>query len=75
MKLTPWFPGHIKPVRKGVYRVVFWSEEYTSHCYWDGEFWRNSYCNADHKEAIYMAFVFKQNKNPKQQMPWRGVAK
>jgi hypothetical protein len=36
--LTPWFPHHIKPVRRGVYRVRNMINA-TGYAYWDGSRW------------------------------------
>jgi hypothetical protein len=33
-KLTPWFPGHIKPVRPGVYQRAS-----LTYSYWTGAHW------------------------------------
>jgi hypothetical protein len=66
-KLTPWFPGHIKPLRVGVYerqRAAFW----TIFSYWDGKRWGFNHDTAadalrDRKFHSYS-----------QGMPWRGLA-
>jgi hypothetical protein len=40
MKLTPWYPGNIKPVREGWYEVRC---EFKNVCggmhYWNGKWW------------------------------------
>ena len=40
-KLTPWYPPHIKPVRKGVYEthVPAWGYNVGLFSYWDGSRW------------------------------------
>lgn len=39
-KLTPWFPGHIKPVRVGVYQLPSGGgEKETGFQYWNGSAW------------------------------------
>ena len=37
MKLTDWFPGHIKPVRKGVYIASVGRNKF--YRYWNGRWW------------------------------------
>lgn len=39
MKLTPWYPGHVKPVRVGVYAVAFKSKEQPMFSNWNGKYW------------------------------------
>jgi len=39
MKLTKWYPGHIKPVRVGVYQKHIDFNVPYFYSYWDGEFW------------------------------------
>ncbi len=36
-KLTPWFPGHIKPVRPGVYETT--AQAAPCFQFWNGHFW------------------------------------
>lgn len=36
MKKTPWFPGHVKPARKGVYERKGFGGTYSE---WDGKRW------------------------------------
>ena len=38
-KYTPWFPGHIKPVRAGVYQQKS-HKGLVGYQRWDGEQWR-----------------------------------
>ena len=38
MKKTPWFPAHIKPVRKGRYEVAFTTGG-SAEAVWTGEAW------------------------------------
>jgi len=46
-KMTNWFPPHIKPVRKGVYQIMYtgvgWSES-QDHLYatWNGLRWSSA---------------------------------
>jgi hypothetical protein len=68
-KLTPWFPGHIKPVRKGVYMQRDGVGEDTGYQYWDGALWSiwhptiNGAANAKHKAG-------RMHQDDK----WRGLA-
>ena len=39
-KLTPWFPGDVKPAHIGVYERPIGSV--TRYSYWDGKTWRCS---------------------------------
>lgn len=38
MKVTQWFPGLVKPARKGLYQVLMprSGEDSVEWCYWDG---------------------------------------
>lgn len=38
-KFTPWFPGDVKPVRKGVYQQISGIGREVGYQYWDGYFW------------------------------------
>ena len=66
-KLTPWFPGDVKPVRVGHYERD-----------WDGDgnalklspdFW-----NGDSWEAVYFVGDRERSKYTPQDHPWRGLA-
>lgn len=65
-KLTPWFPGDVKPVRPGVYLRELGGEPYYSR--WDGFSWKFS------QKTIRMAAREKQT-SLNQGTPWRGLAK
>ena len=72
MKLTPWFPASVVPVRVGVYEVRDQHID-TSHCfaYWDGDrfgfrVW-NSPKNAAHP------IVRKLSTSLPMRTEWRGV--
>ena len=73
MKLTPIFPAHIKPVRKGVYRtpvkkpyghIVRWS-------YWNGKTW------GCYEETQKAAYCYKNNnlEFAYQHKRWQGILK
>lgn len=58
-KLTPWFPGSVKPVRRGLYERKN-SLYGTKMGYWNGHEWRDS---------CLCCISFNQERE------WRGVAK
>ena len=66
MKLTPWFPGTVKPVRVGVYERLYNTQ--TFYCLWDGEYW---HVWATTQVAAEKVFGFSAYQN----FPWRGVMK
>lgn len=60
MKLTDWYPGEIKPVRKGWYEHLYpWTPEDIDKYWWDGGNWM-------HKPNGLIA--------ADQTRPWRGLA-
>lgn len=74
MKLTPWFPGAVKPVRVGVYEreyPLIPSDEGTVHlyCYWSGNKW--STWALSPKDAFNLWYTV----GALQDLPWRGVLK
>ena len=74
MKLTPWFPGTVKPVRVGVYERDF-SGTYAGnlpglhYCYWNGKFW--GLYGTNPKIAVW----YQDKPSLNQNFPWRGVEK
>lgn len=73
MKLTPWYPPNIKPVRPGVYEAQWGSSklwEDWPYSYWTGEEWANS--GATPEEALRLKnWTLGANQSKK----WRGLAK
>jgi hypothetical protein len=70
MKLTPWFPGTVKPVRVGVYErqySLMWSTRL--YCYWNGIRW------SPVATSIQEAEELKPFASASQDLPWRGVLK
>lgn len=68
LKLTPWFPGHIKPERVGVYQQYNgWGE--IGYQRWDGRRW-HSWSNTPNGAAntVFLAALSFQNDK------WRGLA-
>lgn len=66
MKLTLWFPGHVKPVREGVYERRIGNNSVYS--LWDGVWWRT--CKNNPHEAACQASI-----SWWPDAPWRGVEK
>jgi len=67
-KMTPWFPPHIKPARKGVYEVKFTPKGlYESYFYamWNGKRWSRV---ATYEEMA----LFHSNFDALQNKYWRG---
>ena len=70
MKLTPWFPGTVKPVRVGVYeRQYSLMRSERLYCHWDGKVW--STWARTPRVALKDAFMSSMFQN----LPWRGVMK
>ena len=71
MKLTEWYPAHIKPVRVGVYNVETWANPDSPwFSYWDGNIF-NYYCN-----SVDDAFRNRRKWGcGKATSQWRGIAK
>lgn len=74
-KLTPWFPGDVKPVRSGVYFVRQLSNDcksgdviFEGYCYWSGVRWGSVTLEKAHAKKLAVPPGF-QNK------PWRGLTK
>lgn len=68
MKLTPWYPGNVKPVRVGVYERKYPSFFLPVFCKWNGDIW---FCGSSDVEFA------NQDRIPTtlQSLPWRGIAK
>lgn len=65
--LTPWFPGHVKPARPGVYMryFIYCSGQYFS--LFDGQRWRYGSDHSDRAAA-------KTDTSSVQDLRWRGLA-
>jgi len=63
MKLTPWFPKTVKPIRPGVYQVDYAG----NYSYWTGDSWCLSICDR------HSAFRIRQPSRI-QDRTWRGLA-
>jgi hypothetical protein len=69
MILTDWFPGSVKPVRKGVYQreYIYGKAKLSMYCHWDGKRWLAGGQIVDGAEHHFPA--------PNQSLRWRGVLK
>lgn len=68
MKLTPWYPGDVKPVRKGVYQTKV-VDLGTGYQFWNGKRW--SVWDETENWALYLKKLSSCYQEPK----WRGVSK
>lgn len=69
-ELTEWYPGHVKPVRDGVYQTPNNSSNGQNvFQYWDGHFWGFRCLSPD--IALKYRFYKSAHQNPK----WRGIKK
>lgn len=65
-KVTPWFPGSVKPVRAGVYERRY-SGNAIAYSRWDGTQWLHGSYEFDlARRAKYPTF--------QPSLPWRGLA-
>lgn len=69
MKLTEWFPGHIKPVRPGVYQQLSAVDKTLGYQRWDGANWSSWYSTVEGaaKATDVAAHPFQNDQ-------WRGLA-
>lgn len=65
-KLTPWFPGDVKPARKGIYQRLYPYDK-VQHCYWTGRSWRAGTWHAGNSMVVKFA-------SDHQRLSWRGLA-
>jgi hypothetical protein len=63
-KLTPWFPGSVKPARGGVYEREWGA--HTGYALWNGVWFMS--CRTP-EIAVYQYVV-----SSEQRRPWRGLA-
>jgi hypothetical protein len=68
MTFTPWYPGHIKPARRGVYQQM--SGAYLGYQRWDGFKWFGWATTVEGAaQSIAPAAINYQNDD------WRGLTK
>jgi len=69
-KLTPWFPGDVKPARKGVYETdAEISDREPCYQFWDGSRW--GACGFSPRYCKQPGDWVSRHQSPK----WRGRAK
>lgn len=72
MKMTPWFPAHIRPVHLGLYLVDTDKFNAPNYRYWTGIGWSCTY------GSVANAKQFATNELPTiygaDETPWRGLA-
>ena len=68
MKLTPWYPGHIKPARPGVYETDPRTDPERNYQHWDGKVW--GFAMHSTAGAASCAGIKSSCQNDK----WRGLA-
>lgn len=66
MKLTPWYPPEVKPVRVGVYQRNL-GEGSPTYSRWNGREWKFSRPTADEADEQTFRSLW-------QYMDWRGLA-
>ena len=73
-KLTEWYPGHIKPVRVGVYERDYGPTENgeSIFCHWNGKRWSWGGNSVDDVQRAMS--VVKEISSGRQSLPWRGLA-
>lgn len=64
LKLTPWFPGDVKPVHVGVYET----DRIGRFQYWNGKSWGYYMPSAEAAERVKASF------SARQQPEWRGLS-
>jgi hypothetical protein len=71
-KMTPWFPPHIKPVRKGVYQITYAKKQSPTYkvmyATWNGSEWSTGSYYLDD-------FYHKAFDGANQHKFWRGFTK
>lgn len=67
-KLTPWFPGNVKPARPGVYQQYSGTGKELGYQFWDGSHWHLWFETADQAAANREVASFAL-----QEDPWRGL--
>ena len=82
MKLTPWFPANVNPVREGLYQIRGCHFEdyidYDNFRFWLGDGWSDTFGTPEWAERFKAAkpYGIHTSYEPGQDMTgWRGVAK
>lgn len=66
-KVTPWYPGDVKPVRVGVYERDHVHD--VRYSYWNGHYWGGWAKKRTHARNN------KDAPSALQSIPWRGIAR
>lgn len=69
MNLTPWFPGNVRPKRRGVYKTWDKGLRQSFYNYWDGKKWNGGWGTAEDAAR----FGDRRCDDPVDK--WRGLAK
>ena len=67
MKYTEWYPGHIKPYRKGVYQQWCGLGKELGYQRWDGKHW-SAWTKTIEETLLCKCCLDTQD-------PWRGIKK
>jgi hypothetical protein len=77
MKLTPWFPGEVKPYRPGVYECQWRPIQFMGGRWfneWDGKQWRyGCYSAKDHAHLFKRKHPVDHALVQRALLQWRGV--
>ena len=66
-KLTPWYPGHVKPTRVGVYETDSRGSLYRCFQFWNGIEWHRAHTTVEKAAESECVSMFQNDK-------WRGPA-
>jgi hypothetical protein len=69
-KVTPWFPGTVKPARRGVYERDWLDGGPNWFSYWNGKKWGSGDNDAEGAAQHENTDVISDH----QKLPWRGLA-
>lgn len=69
--LTPWFPGSVKPKRKGIYVTQYMSDA-EGFSYWSGKGWAST--GSTKGKAVQNARLWPEPNHYTQSKRWRGLA-
>lgn len=76
IKLTPWFPGTVLPVRKGLYNVSCRNTRQSGYwwAYFNGTHFSNNW-SMDRRRALRFYKEYKTDVGTNIPASWRGIAK
>jgi hypothetical protein len=67
MKLTPWYPAHITPVRKGVYQQMCGLGKRLGYQHWNGHGWSPWFPTPEQAKQSQFHNAYSTQ--------WRGIAR